>query len=106
MIKGVNEKEEKIIRDILKKYPYEFFCYGSRVKGDYTAGRRNGNFMVCIQELHIAQGDHAARGHGENLAGCIQWLRLAGRDCTAGQYNGNWRICISELYVAGGNRAA
>ena len=38
MIKGVNEKEEKIIKDILKKYPYEFFCYGSRVKGDYTAG--------------------------------------------------------------------
>ncbi len=38
MIKGVSEKEEKIIRDILKKYPYDFFCYGSRVKGDYTAG--------------------------------------------------------------------
>lgn len=36
MIKGVNAKEEKIIQDILKKYPYEFYYYGSRVKGDYT----------------------------------------------------------------------
>lgn len=36
MIKGVSEKEEIIIKDILKKYPYEFFYYGSRVKGDFT----------------------------------------------------------------------
>lgn len=36
MIKGITEKEEKIIKEILKKYPYEFFYYGSRVKGDYT----------------------------------------------------------------------
>lgn len=36
MIKGVNAKEEKIIKDILKKYPCEFYYYGSRVKGGYT----------------------------------------------------------------------
>ena len=36
MIKGVTEKEEKIIKDILKKYPYDFYYYGSRVKGDFT----------------------------------------------------------------------
>lgn len=37
MIKGITEKEEKIIKEILSKYPYEFYYYGSRVKGDYTA---------------------------------------------------------------------
>ena len=36
MIKGVNEKEEAIIKSILGDYPYEFYYYGSRVKGDYT----------------------------------------------------------------------
>lgn len=36
MIKGVNEKEEAIIKSILADYPYEFYYYGSRVKGDYT----------------------------------------------------------------------
>lgn len=36
MINGITEKEEQIIKNILKNYPYEFFYYGSRVKGDYT----------------------------------------------------------------------
>lgn len=36
MIKGVTEKEEKIIKDILCEYPYDFYYYGSRVKGDFT----------------------------------------------------------------------
>lgn len=36
MIKGVSENEEKIIREILSKYPYDFYYYGSRVKGDFT----------------------------------------------------------------------
>lgn len=36
MIKGINEKEEFIIQGILKDYPYDFFYYGSRVKGNYT----------------------------------------------------------------------
>ena len=38
MISGVNENDEKIIKEILNKYPYDFYYYGSRVKGDYTAG--------------------------------------------------------------------
>lgn len=36
MISGVSQNEEAIIKDILKKYPYDFFYYGSRVKGGYT----------------------------------------------------------------------
>ena len=36
MINGVNEREESIIKNILKDYPYQFYFYGSRVKGDYT----------------------------------------------------------------------
>ena len=38
MIAGVNKKEEKIIKNILKPYnkDYNFYYYGSRVKGNYT----------------------------------------------------------------------
>ena len=38
MISGITEKEEKIIKEILSNYPYEFYYYGSRVKGDFTKG--------------------------------------------------------------------
>jgi len=38
MIKGITEKEETIIKEILKEFPYDFYYYGSRVKGDYTRG--------------------------------------------------------------------
>lgn len=38
MISGITETEEKIIKDILSNYPYEFYYYGSRVKGDFTKG--------------------------------------------------------------------
>lgn len=38
MIAGITEKEEKIIKSILQAYPYEFYYYGSRVKGDFTKG--------------------------------------------------------------------
>jgi len=38
MIKGITEKEEIIIKNILTDYPYEFYYYGSRVKGDFTKG--------------------------------------------------------------------
>lgn len=38
MIKGITQNEENIIKDILKDYPYDFYYYGSRVKGDYTKG--------------------------------------------------------------------
>lgn len=38
MINGITEKEEKIIKNILSNYPYEFYYYGSRVKGDFTKG--------------------------------------------------------------------
>ncbi len=38
MIKGINKKEENIIQKILKPFPYKFYYYGSRVKGDFTKG--------------------------------------------------------------------
>ncbi|MBQ8459523.1 nucleotidyltransferase domain-containing protein [bacterium] len=36
MITGITKKEEQIIKKIISEYPYEFYYYGSRVKGDYT----------------------------------------------------------------------
>lgn len=36
MISGVNDYELEIIKNILKKYNYQFYFYGSRVKGDFT----------------------------------------------------------------------
>ena len=40
MIKGVTPKEEIIIKSILEPYQadYDFYYYGSRVKGDFTRG--------------------------------------------------------------------
>ncbi len=39
MIAGLTQKEEKIVRSILSKYPdYSFFYYGSRVKGNFWKG--------------------------------------------------------------------
>lgn len=37
MIKGINSAEEQIIQDILKPYrtDFDFFYYGSRVKGNF-----------------------------------------------------------------------
>lgn len=40
MIKGVNEFEEEIIKSILQNYPYKFYYYGSRVKGNFTKSSR------------------------------------------------------------------
>lgn len=39
MIKGVNLKEEEIIKQILEPFSkdYDFFYYGSRVKGNFSA---------------------------------------------------------------------
>lgn len=38
MIRGITPEEEQIIKCLLKQYPYEFFYYGSRAKGDFTKG--------------------------------------------------------------------
>ena len=38
MIKGITKKEENIIKNILSDYPYDFYYYGSRVRGDFTKG--------------------------------------------------------------------
>ena len=36
MIKGITQKENLIIKEILKNYSGKFYAYGSRVKGDFT----------------------------------------------------------------------
>lgn len=55
MIKGITEKEEKIILNILKKYPYSFFYYGSRVKGDFTPS--SDLDILLVSENKILQSD-------------------------------------------------
>ena len=37
MIKGITPEEYEIIQNILKNYDGQFFAYGSRVKGDFSA---------------------------------------------------------------------
>lgn len=55
MIKGITEKEESIIKKILSKYPYEFYCYGSRVKGDFT---KSSDLDILIESAtEIKQSD-------------------------------------------------
>jgi predicted nucleotidyltransferase len=40
-------KHQKIIRNILSKYPYHFYAYGSRVKG---TARKFSDLDLCYQE--------------------------------------------------------
>ena len=40
-------KHWQIIVDILKKYPYTFYAYGSRVKGEY---KNSSDFDICFTE--------------------------------------------------------
>ena len=55
MIKGITEKEEGIIKKILAKYPYEFYYYGSRVKGDFT---KSSDLDILIESApEIKQSD-------------------------------------------------
>lgn len=57
MIKGVTEKENLIIKNILNQYPCEFYAYGSRVKGNFSALSdldilvKSNNFDNIITEL-------------------------------------------------------
>lgn len=37
MLKGVTDKEYSIIKDVLKDFNGEFYAYGSRVRGDFSA---------------------------------------------------------------------
>ena len=40
-------KHQKIVREILSKYPYKFYAYGSRVKG---TSRQLSDLDLCYQE--------------------------------------------------------
>jgi len=43
----LEEKHHKIIQQILDKYPYNFYAYGSRVKG---TARKYSDLDICYQE--------------------------------------------------------
>jgi predicted nucleotidyltransferase len=40
-------RHQKIVREILSKYPYKFYAYGSRVKG---TARQLSDLDLCYQE--------------------------------------------------------
>lgn len=56
----MDEKHLKIVQDILSKYPYTFYAFGSRVKGK---PRRLSDLDLCFMEdipwSHRAQIDEA-----------------------------------------------
>lgn len=43
----LEERHKKIVNDILKKYPYTFYAYGSRVKGTH---RQTSDLDICFLE--------------------------------------------------------
>lgn len=55
MIKGVTENEEKIIKEILQNYPYDFYYYGSRVKGDFVKSSDLDILIKAENELSLAE---------------------------------------------------
>ena len=46
-MKNIEEKHFKIVKNILKKYPYTFYAYGSRVKGN---NRKFSDLDLCYRE--------------------------------------------------------
>ena len=55
----LDEKHKKIVLDILKKYPYTFYAYGSRVSGSH---RKLSDLDICFKDTipysvqaHIAE---------------------------------------------------
>ena len=51
MIKGITENEDKIIKEILSKFPYDFYYYGSRVKGDFTRASDLDILLMSVGEV-------------------------------------------------------
>ena len=47
MLLQLEERHKKIIQQILSKYPYRFYAYGSRVKG---TARKLSDLDLCYQE--------------------------------------------------------
>jgi uncharacterized protein len=43
----LEERHQKIVKEILNKYPYQFYAYGSRVKG---IARKLSDLDLCYQE--------------------------------------------------------
>jgi hypothetical protein len=43
----MENRHQKIIQQILVKYPYKFYAYGSRVKGN---ARKFSDLDICYQE--------------------------------------------------------
>ena len=43
----LEERHQKIVKEILSKYPYTFYAYGSRVKG---TARKLSDLDLCYQE--------------------------------------------------------
>lgn len=52
----IEERHLKIIRDILKKYPYTFFAFGSRVQGTH---KTFSDLDLCVKEelSDLTKGD-------------------------------------------------
>ena len=44
---NIEEKYLKTLKNILKKYPYKFYAFGSRVKGD---NRKYSDLDICYKE--------------------------------------------------------
>ena len=44
---SISNSDKKILEQILSKYPYEFYAYGSRVKG---TARKYSDLDLCFQE--------------------------------------------------------
>lgn len=71
----LEERHYKIIKDILQKYPYKFYAFGSRVKGTHW---RLSDLDLCIKEdtPSLTLGDIEEEFEESNLpfkVDIVQW---------------------------------
>ena len=44
----IDSKDYEILKNILSKYPYQFYAYGSRVKG---TAKKNSDLDICYYDI-------------------------------------------------------
>ena len=55
MLPGITDDQLKIINEILKNYPYDFYLFGSRVKGNWQPNSDLDILLVSSQKLSNAE---------------------------------------------------
>lgn len=55
MLPGITDDQLKTIKEILKNYPYDFYLFGSRVKGNWQPNSDLDMLLVSHRKLSVSE---------------------------------------------------